>query len=330
MQILLASPIHQAATADLSRRHEVTRISSTPDVVGDPGLATCEVLVVRSGVTISRQVLHEAPKLQLVVRAGSGLDNLDLRHLEERGIGLVRVPGPGARAVAELTLALALAVGRRIAEADRQVRLGQWRKHELTGPLLEGRTLGIIGAGNIGSVVGQLGSAWGMRAVGCIEGDSDAARARTTQAGIELASFDTCVSAADILTIHVPLTPATRHLVNGGVFDRLRPGSIIINTARGGVMDEDALYSALASGHVAGAGLDVHERESDGSVPRLAEFPNVVLTPHIGAMASDAQRQIGMRVVELINAHERGILSTTARPDEVVLRTKRHPEGLIP
>jgi D-3-phosphoglycerate dehydrogenase len=319
VRIFLASPIDDMAVAVLAKRHDVTRPVAAGAGGVDPGLAACEVLVVRSGVTMSADVLSGAPDLRLVVRAGSGLDNLDLEHLASARIRLFRVPGPGARAVAELTFGLILAVARRIAEADRQVREGRWRKHELAGPLLEDKVLGIVGAGNIGSTVGRLGVAWGMRVVGCIAGGNDVSRARLQGSGIAILDLDAVVSAADILTIHVPLLPTTRHLVGGSVIARLRPGSIVVNAARGGVLDEGALYEAIASGHLAGAGLDVHEREGDGVVPRLADLANVVLTPHIGAMASDAQQQIGARVVELVDAYERGDLDIVARPGELVL-----------
>ena len=319
MRIFLASPIDAAALAALARRHDVARIAAPPAVVGDPGWPSSEVLVVRSGITMSEEVLRAAHGLRLVVRAGSGLDNLDLPYLEGQGIRLVRVPGPGARAVAELTFGLILAVARHIAEADRQVRQGEWRKHELAGPLLEGKVLGIVGAGNIGSTVGRLGVAWGMRALGCIDERDEVSRARLQGTGVELVDLDTVVAAADVLTIHVPLLAATRHIVDGDVLARLPSGSIVVNAARGGVLDEDALYEALASGHLAGAGLDVHQHEGEGIVPRLAEVPNVVLTPHIGAMASDAQRQIGERVVELIDAYDQGDLDARVRPEEKVL-----------
>jgi D-3-phosphoglycerate dehydrogenase len=160
VRIFLASPIAEAAVAALAERHDVSRPAKAGAGGADPGLAACEVLVVRSGVTMSADVLSGAPDLRLVVRAGSGLDNLDLDHLASAAIRLLRVPGPGARAVAGLTFGLTLAVARRIAEADRQVREGRWRKHELAGPLLEGKVLGIVGAGNIGSAVGRLGVAW--------------------------------------------------------------------------------------------------------------------------------------------------------------------------
>jgi D-3-phosphoglycerate dehydrogenase len=319
VHILLASPIDTAAAESLAERHQVAAPAAAGAGLTDSDLAACQVIAVRSGVTMSADVLSRAPGLRLVVRAGSGLDNLDLDHLASRGIRLVRVPGPGARAVAELTFGLILAAARRIAEADRQVREGRWRKHELAGPLLEGKVLGILGAGNIGSTVGRLGVAWGMRVIGCIAEGDEVSLARLEGSGIELADLDSIVAAADILTIHVPLLPATRHLVDADLLARLRPGAIVVNAARGGVLDEQALYEALSSGRLAGAGLDVHEQEGDGIVPRLADLPNVVLTPHIGAMASDAQRQIGARVVELVDAFERGTLDAVARPEELVL-----------
>ncbi len=318
MRIFLASPIDPDAERLLAQSHEVTPIAVASDVVGDPGLATCEILIVRSGVTISEDALGGAPKLRLVVRAGSGLDNIAMAYLRDRGIALVRIPGVSARAVAELTFALILALERRIVEADRGVRQGQWRKHELAGRLLEERVLGIVGAGHIGSAVGRLGVAWGMRVIGCIDEHDDVSRARLAGTGLELETLDTVIRTADILTIHVPLTSATRHLVGGEQLARMKPGSVVVNSARGGVLDEDALHDALVSGRLAGAGLDVHEREGEGVIPRLAALPNVVLTPHIGAMAIDAQRRIGTRVIELIEAFERGDLSSVAHADEIV------------
>lgn len=318
MRIFLASPIHPPAAESLGQRHQVRLIQRPSHPAGDPGLADCEALILRSGVELSEEVLRQAPELRLVVRAGSGLDNVDLAYLEGRGIRLVRVPGPGARAVAELTFGLMLAVTRRIAEADRQMRLGMWRKTQLAGPLLEGSTLGVVGVGRIGTIVGQLGVAWGMTAIGCGQGPRDVLAGQSAT-GIQQTSFDNCVAEADVLSLHVPLTPSTRHLVDAEVLSRLKPSAVVINTARGGVLDEYALYSALKYGRIAGAGLDVHERESDGTVPRLAELANVVLTPHIGAMASESQRRIGERVVELIEAYENSWLDAVARPDELIL-----------
>ena len=216
-----------------------------------------------------------------------------------------------------MTFGLILAVGRRIAEADRLVRQGRWTKHELAGRLLAESTLGIIGIGSIGSTVGRLGVAWGMRVIGNDTIDDDAFRARIAGLGIEQMDFDEVVGEADVVSIHVPLLPSTRHLVDSGVLARMKPGSILVNIARGGIVDDTALRDSLVSGHLGGAALDVHEREGEG-VPPLAALPNVVLTPHIGAMAAESQRLIGHRVVEVVEAFGRDELDAVLQPAEFV------------
>jgi phosphoglycerate dehydrogenase-like enzyme len=268
-----------------------------------------EVVVLRSGPVLSAEVLSSAAELQLVVRAGSGLDNIDLSAARVRSIRVVRIAGMSAPPVAELTFGLILALARRISLADRLIRVGSWPKTELGGPLLRGKTLGIVGAGNIGALVGQMGHAWGMNVLGCVARPDRTLAESLAQRGIDLAAFDQVVEQADVLSLHVPLTPATHHMVDATVLDRMGPGSLLVNMARGGVVDEEALYEALTGGStVAGAALDVHEIEGEGTVPTLASLDNVVLTPHIGAMAVDSQRLIGARVLELVEAYENGRL----------------------
>jgi phosphoglycerate dehydrogenase-like enzyme len=318
MRAALVSAIDSAAVDLLQARHDVKHaVGLTADEL-EVAIADREVLVARSGVTVSGDLMRRAPGLKLVVRAGSGLDNLDVEYMRERGIRLVRVPGPGARAVAEMTFGLILAVGRRIVEADRLVRQGRWTKHELAGRLLEESVLGVVGLGSIGSTVGRLGVAWGMRVIGCDIIEDQGFGDRIAGLGIELRRLDDVVAVADVVSVHVPLLESTRHLVDRDVMAQMKPGSILVNIARGGVVDEAALLDALESGHLAGAALDVHEHEGEG-VPRLAELPNVVLTPHIGAMAVESQRLIGRRVVELIAAFERDELDQSVRPGELVI-----------
>jgi phosphoglycerate dehydrogenase-like enzyme len=318
MRAALVSAIDSAAVDLLQARHDVKHaVGLTADEL-EVAIADREVLVARSGVTVSGDLMRRAPGLKLVVRAGSGLDNLDVDYMQERGIRLVRVPGPGARAVAEMTFGLILAVGRRIVEADRLVRQGRWTKHELAGRLLEESVLGVVGLGSIGSTVGRLGVAWGMRVIGCDIIEDQGFGDRIAGLGIELRRLDDVVAVADVVSVHVPLLESTRHLVDRDVMAQMKPGSILVNIARGGVVDEAALLDALESGHLAGAALDVHEHEGEG-VPRLAELPNVVLTPHIGAMAVESQRLIGRRVVELIAAFERDELDQSVRPGELVI-----------
>ncbi|MGH2698550.1 MAG: NAD(P)-dependent oxidoreductase [Actinomycetota bacterium] len=319
MKILLISPIHPESIDSLSRDHDV-RCAFKPDAGELPGLiADREVLIFRSGVTVSEELLQSASDLRLLVRAGSGLDNIDLAGVRSHDLRLVRVPGPGAQAVAELTFGLLLSLARNVTLADRLIRQGHWPKHDLGGPLVSGKTLGILGAGNIGCHVGDLGVAWGMRVIGCVEHGSDTRATELAARGITLTDCSTVVSEADFLTLHVPLTEATYHMMGASSLARMKSGSFLINAARGGVVDEDALYAELTQpGRLRGAALDVHKREGEGIVPLLAELPNVVLTPHIGAMATDSQRAIGRRVIRIIESFIDGRIEEEAKDGELV------------
>ncbi len=318
MKILIASSLDPDAITALEQEHDVTRAFNAGTEHLRAAAADREVIVFRSGVQLSEHVLDGAPNLQLLLRAGSGLDNVDIPAATRRGIEVVRVPGPSAQPVAEFTFALLLCLVRKVATADRLLRQGHWPKAQLGGPLLTGKTLGIVGAGRIGSRVGELGAAWGMRAIGCVADPTPAAQAGLAARGIRLATFDTVVAQADFLCLHVPLDEATRHLIDARVLSHLKRGSYLINVARGGVVDEAALCPELTVGNtLVGAALDVHEREGQGTQSPLADLPNVVLTPHIGAMALDSQRLIGQRVVELVSAHHKGRLREELDPEEI-------------
>jgi D-3-phosphoglycerate dehydrogenase / 2-oxoglutarate reductase len=320
MNVLLASPIDRQALDALASKHDVKQAIDASESGLISAVPDREVLVFRSGVTVSTRVLAEAPRLGLLIRAGSGLDNVDVGGASARRMRLVRVPGPSADAVAEFTFALMLALARNVALADRLLRGGRWPKRELAGPLLQGRTLGIVGAGNIGRRVGELGAAWGMHVVGCVAVRAEQIVVERAKDAITLVDFDTVVSTADFLCLHVPLTESTHHIIDGDVLARMKPGSFLINVARGGIVDEEALYHQLrGGGHLAGAALDVHESEGEGTISRFAEVPNVILTPHIGAMATDSQREIGRRVTELIEAFAAGRLDEETRDGELVL-----------
>lgn len=319
MRIMLASPIDPHAVERLSRDHEVVSLPPGGPAGLALALADCDAVVLRSGVVLSDVVLSGAPHLQLVVRAGSGLDNIDVEAAGRLGVRVVRIPGMSAPPVAEFTFALLLTLARKVHLADSLLRAGSWPKSELGGPLLRGKTLGVVGAGNIGSLVGEMGHAWGMRVLGCVAAPNPAAAGRLAARGVTLVDFDTIVTEADFVTLHVPLDDTTHHMVDAAVLDRMRPGSLLVNVARGGVVEEKALYEALVEGDgVAGAALDVHETEGEGTVPDLAALPNVVLTPHIGAMALDSQRLIGERVIELIQAFDAGRLDEEVQHEEHV------------
>jgi phosphoglycerate dehydrogenase-like enzyme len=264
----------------------------------------CSVLVFRSGVNISADVMAESPALQLVLRAGSGCDNIDIDHVRRRGIQLERVPGPGAKAVSEMAFALMLNLARNIRMADDCLRRGQWVKQAATGYLLTGKTLGVVGCGNIGTRVGQLGHAWGMTVVACVANFSPERAEALAREGIELTTLAAVLAQSDYVSVHVPKSPLTTGLINARTLRQVKRGAFLINLARGGVVDEGALRDALVSGHLRGAALDVHELEGEGKISPLAGLENVILTPHIGAGTYDSQRELGQIVVNRIRAFE--------------------------
>ncbi len=320
MKILLASPIDPQAVAALERHFDVRQAVNGSSADLRAAVVDREAVVLRSGVRLSSQILSAAPDLRLLVRAGAGLDNIDMDCARQRGIRVVRIPGMSAPPVAELTFALLLTLARKVSLADRLMRDGHWPKPQLGGPLLRGKTLGIVGAGNIGGLVGEMGHAWGMQVLGCVAHPSEQVARTLANRGITLAGCDDVVAKADFLSLHVPLNEATHHMMDAAALRRMAPGSLLVNVARGGVVDEHALYQALTEGGtVAGAALDVHEREGEGVISPFAQLPNVVLTPHIGAMASDSQRLIGDRVVELMQAFGDGRLDLEVRDSEHVI-----------
>jgi D-3-phosphoglycerate dehydrogenase / 2-oxoglutarate reductase len=309
MRLLLASRIDDDAEAVLRSRHDVVRAigASEPELAEQA--RDRQAIVFRSGVSIGSSVL-DAPDLRLLVRAGSGLDNLDMDRVSARGIELQRVPGPGAQAVAEMTFAHMLGLARQLPLADRLLRQGRWAKGELQAYNLRGKTLGVIGLGSIGTRVAQLGAAWGMTVIGCVENPSEGRRRKYADKGIELVSdCNTVLERSDFVSVHVPLDDDTHGLIGAAELARMKPTAFLVNIARGGVVDEGALLEALREGRLAGAGLDVHVQEGEGKVSPLAELPNVILTPHIGAATVDAQREIGRIVVDIVDrfSEEQGL-----------------------
>lgn len=300
MKILIASSISPEAIDTLRAEHDVVCAFGAPEATLRLLIADREALIFRSGVRITAAVLENAPHLQLIVRAGSGYENIDLDHVRRRRIRFIRIPGPGAQAVAELSFCLMLALARNLRWADGEWRRGNWVKSAANGHLLSGKTLGIVGTGNIGSRTGKLGAAWGMRVLGCVEHPAQEQRSRLRKDGIELAGLAEVLAESDFVSIHVPLQASTRNLIGAGALALMKPGAILVNLSRGGVVDERALYEALSSGRLAGAGLDVHENESDGHVSPLAALDNVLLTPHIGASTIDSQREIGRIILSAV------------------------------
>jgi phosphoglycerate dehydrogenase-like enzyme len=257
------------------------------------------------------------------------LDNLDCEYVRKRGIVLRRISEPAAQAVAEMALALMFALARNIRHADAMLRHGQWAKNTLEGHLLAGKVLGIVGTGNIGSRVGVLASTFGMETIGCIADATPVVVQTLREKGITVADFDTVLATADFVSVHVPLNDSTRNLINGRALSLMKQGGYLINLARGGVVDEAALYAALAAGRLRGAALDVHEHEGQGKISPLAQLPNVVLTPHIGASTVETQQQIGVRVVEIVEAFAQQSEQQSEQRSEQRSMTKAHHEAEI-
>jgi D-3-phosphoglycerate dehydrogenase / 2-oxoglutarate reductase len=320
MKILVMSPIDNGSLELLNREHDVALAVG----VGETSLTRLagdrEVFIFRSGVEVSEQLMRSAPNLRLIVRAGSGFDNVDVANAQRQGIRLMNIPGPSAQSVAELTFGLMLDLARKISLADRLVREGRWPKHELLGHVLYGKTVGIVGAGNIGSRVGELAAAWGMRAIGCVEYPGAGVAEKLLGKGIELADLDDVLRAGDFVTINLPLQESTVDLIDRRALSLMKPGSFLINVARGGIVEEEALYKELTMpGRIAGAALDVHAHEGDGEISPFADLPNVVLTPHIGSMTAECQEEIGERLMRIVGAFARGELEAEARNGELLL-----------
>ncbi len=319
MNIILASPIAEEAVVALRTQHEVHVAWDDFGAHRADLLADGECIIFRSGVEMSADLIDLLPNLGLIVRAGSGFDNIDLDHARSRGVRVVRVPGPAAQAVAEFTFGLMLSLARNVTLADRLMRAGHWPKRELGGNLLDGKTLGVVGAGNIGSRVGVLGAAWGMKVLGCVGHVELANTGWYSDHGIEIVDISTVIAEADYLTIHTPLDATTRGLIGSAELNAMKPGAFLINTSRGGVVDESALAGVVTSGHLAGAALDVHEKEGEGTIPDLSVLSNVILTPHIGGMAFESQSAIGRRLPELIDAYLAGVLDDEATSAETIV-----------
>ena len=252
-----------------------------------------DALIVRGRTKLWRDVLEAgARRLKAICRAGVGLDNIDLRAAEELGIAVFNTPEASTEAVAELAVALMLSLARAIPRADGALKEGRWLKRELMGWELAGRTLGIIGFGRIGQRVAEICSALKMRILAYRRTRPPGLEEVLRRTGARMAPLEELIRSSDIITIHVPLTPQTRHMIGEREISMMKNGAIIINTSRGGVIDEEALLKALKNGKLAAAALDVFEEEPPKGISlELARLPNVVATPHIGGQTREAQKK---------------------------------------
>jgi len=255
-----------------------------------------DALIVSSQLAVDEELLSHAPHLRVIGRAGAGLDNIDVQAATERGVLVMNVPGGNTIATAEHTMALLLALCRNIPQACLSLNRGDWCRDDFLGLQLYGKTLGIIGLGQVGSRVARLAQGFGMEVVAYDPHISlDAARSLR----VTLLELDELLRRADFITLHASLTPATKKLIGAQEIAQMKPGVRIVNTARGALMDSAALYQALAQGQVAGAALDVFETEPPLGDPLLS-LPNVIATPHLGSKTEEAQRDVSIHIVEQV------------------------------
>ncbi len=262
-------------------------------------LASALGLIVRSATKVDGDMITRAAGLEVIGRAGVGVDNIDLAAASKRGIAVFNAPGGNTNSAAELTMALMLALARRLTEADRSMREGRWERAGLQGIELKGRTLGLVGAGRIGGEVARRCRAFGMEV---LVYDPYLTEERAEQLGVRLVSLDHVVENADVISCHVPLTDETRGLIDASRLGRMKDGVLVINASRGGVIDEAALAEALHDGAISGAALDVYEREPLSEESPLRNAPNLVLTPHLGASTEEAQVGVATEVAGYIRA----------------------------
>jgi D-3-phosphoglycerate dehydrogenase len=261
-------------------------------------------LVVRNQTQVTAGLIRAAGRLQIIARAGAGVNNIDVQAASEAGIVVAYTPSENAVSVAELTIGLMLALARKIPGADRDTRSGGWARRRFTGIELMGKTLGVVGLGRIGALTAARARAFGMTIL-AHDDFIDAARPEVRQVEARLVSLDELVTEADFITCHVPLTDETRGMFDYDRFARMKPGAMFVNTSRGEVVDEAGLIRALEEGRIAGAALDVRGTEPPPASP-LCGMDNVILTPHIAAFTEEAQHRVVASVCRDVAAVLRG------------------------
>ncbi|AFL95460.1 D-3-phosphoglycerate dehydrogenase [Thermococcus cleftensis] len=297
-KVLVAAPLHEKAMEVLRKAGFDVIYEEYPDEERLVELVKdVDAIIVRSKPKVTRRVIESAPKLKVIGRAGVGLDNIDLEAAKERGIKVVNSPGASSRSVAELAIALMFSVARKVAFADRKMREGVWAKKQCMGIELEGKTIGVIGFGRIGYEVAKIAHALGMKV---LLYDPYPNEEMAKEVGGKFAQLEELLRESDVVTLHVPLVEQTYHLINEERLKLMKPTAILINAARGAVVDTSALVKALQEGWIAGAGLDVFEEEPLPKDHPLTKLDNVVLTPHIGASTEEAQMRAGVQVAEQI------------------------------
>ena len=303
MKIVIADDLPRSAVALLNEQPgwivDATPGRPLPELLA--AVADADALVVRSATKVTREVIAAAPALRVIARAGTGVDNVDLDAASARGIIVMNAPGANSISVAELAMGQLLALARHLPAADAAMKAHKWEKKKFAGGELRGKTLGIVGLGRIGQEVAARARSFEMQIVAH---DPFISAELAAQVGAKLGTLDEVFAAADYLTLHLPVTPQTRHLVNAERLAKAKKGIRIINTARGELIDDAALAAALDSGQVGGAALDVFQQEppTDWS---LAERPTVVASPHIAASTGEAQELVGVETAAAVRDYLR-------------------------
>jgi D-3-phosphoglycerate dehydrogenase len=296
MRVLVAEAIAPEGIDALRARHEVeVRTGLSADELR-AAIGEFDALIVRSQVDVDAALIAAGSRLQVIGRAGVGVDNVDLDAATRAGITVVNAPTGNTIAAAEHTLALLLALARRVPAADASVRRGEWARGPLQGVQLRGRTLGIIGLGKIGMAVAERTRALGMTLLGS---DPYVTAEQAALRGVELVELGRLLERSDAVTVHVPLSRATTGLIDARAIARMKPGAFVLNVARGGIVDEAAVAAALHEGRLGGAGIDVFEAEPPTGSP-LLDAPNTVLTPHLGASTAEAQIAVAEEIAEQV------------------------------
>lgn len=298
VKILVSDPLSSRAISILRDTPGITvdecRGLSESDLL--PRVGDIDAWIVRGATQVTRRLIEASPRLTWVARAGAGIDNIDAIAAKERGVGVLNVPGANAVAVAELVFGLLLGLFRQIPAADGSLKRGAWEKARFKGRELRGKTIGIVGLGQIGRHVAHRAAAFQMT---CVGNDPLISAEAIRGAGVEPLSMEELLPRSEILTLHVPLSPATKGMIGAREIAMLPRGAVLVNAARGGLVDEAAAIAALDSGQLSGAVFDVFAEEPprDSPLPRRAD---VVATPHIGAATVEAQEAVGEEIVRLL------------------------------
>lgn len=294
--VLIADKLAESTVAALGDQVEVRWVDGPDRPKLLEAVKDADALLVRSATTVDAEVIAAAPKLKIVARAGVGLDNVDVDAATAAGVLVVNAPTSNIHSAAEHAMALLLAAARQIPAADATLREHTWKRSAFMGTEIYGKTAGVVGLGRIGQLVAQRLAGFGAHVIAY---DPYVPPARAAQLGIELLPLDEVLARADVISVHLPKTKETAGLLGADALARTKPGVIIVNAARGGLIDEQALADAIRSGHVRGAGLDVFATEPCTDSP-LFDLPQVVVTPHLGASTSEAQDRAGTDVAESV------------------------------